>query len=215
MNKIIDRKQCAIPWHVDDLKIFHMDPAEVTAILDLINTDYCTISSLTVTRGRVHEYLGMTIDFSCEGKVKFTMIGYIDNIFQDLPDDMRGHANTAASNRLFETNTEDPNLLDKAEAELFHHRTAKLLYLSKRARPDIQLPVAYLCTRVQKPNTDDHAKLVRLTKYLDDTIGLPLILAMDRSGKIRWHVDAAFAVHNDIKSHTGATISMGQGAVSS
>ena len=36
---------------------------------------------LTKTRGKVHEwYLGMTIDFSEDGKVCFTMIDYIDNI---------------------------------------------------------------------------------------------------------------------------------------
>ena len=116
MNKMIDGKQCTTLWHVDDLKISHMDPAVVTAILNLINTDYGTISPLTVTRGKVHGYLGMTIDFSCEGKVNFTMIEYIDNILQDLPDDMRGHANTPAANHLFETNTDDPNLLDKAES---------------------------------------------------------------------------------------------------
>ena len=215
MNKMIDGKQCTILWHVDDLKISHMDPAVVTAMLELIDTDYGTITPLTVKRGQVHEYLGMTIDYSCEGKVKFTMIDYIDKFLQELPDDMRGHAATPAANHLFENDIEDPTLLDKAEAELFHHRTAKLLYLSKRARPDIQLPIAYLCTRVREPNTDDHKKLVRLTKYLDDTIGIPLILAMDGTNKIRWHVDAAFAVHNDMKSHTGATMTMGQGAASS
>ena len=44
MNKITDGKQCAILWHVDDLTISHMDPAVVTVILNLINTDYGTIS---------------------------------------------------------------------------------------------------------------------------------------------------------------------------
>ena len=83
---------------------------------------------------------------------------------------------------------------------------------SKRARPDIQLPVAYLCTRVQEVNKDDDAKLARVTRYLDSTIGLPLILAMDESGKMQWHVDTSFAVHNDMKSHTGATMTIGQGA---
>ena len=29
---------------------------------------------------------------------------------------------------------------------------------------------------------------------------------------MRWHIDASFAVHNDMKSHTGATMTMGQGA---
>ena len=35
---------------------------------------------------------------------------------------------------------------------------------------------------------------------------------MDESGKMQWHVDASFAVHNDMKSHTSATMTMGQGA---
>ena len=35
---------------------------------------------------------------------------------------------------------------------------------------------------------------------------------MDKSDKMRWHVDASFAIHNDMKSHTGATMTMRQGA---
>ena len=131
----------------------------------------------------------MTIDFSCEGKVKFTLIDYIDGILQDLPDDMRvatqTHLQRINCSRL--TPRIQPCWIrakQNSSTTGQHHRTAKLLYLSKRARPDIQLSVAYLYTRVQEPNADDHAKLVRLTKYLDDTIGIPLILALDGSGKI-------------------------------
>ena len=212
MNKTINGKQCTILWHVDDLKISHMERDVVTSILNEINDWYGEISPLTITRGKVHDYLGMTIDFTTPGQVKFTMIDYIDDFLSELPDDMRGTAVTPAAAHIFETNTEDPVLLNLIDRELFHHRVAKLLYLSKRARPDIQLPVAYLCTRVKEANTDDHAKLSRVTRYLDGTIGIPLILSMDESGKMRWYVDAAFAVHNDMKSHTGATMTMGQGA---
>jgi hypothetical protein len=95
---------------------------------------------------------------------------------------------------------------------MFHHNTAKLLFAAKRARPDLQLTVSFLCTRVRAPDVDDYKKLGRLMKYLRATIGLPLILGINASGKIRWYVDAAFAVHNDMKSHTGAMMTMGQGA---
>ena len=125
---------------------------------------------------------------------------------------MRGSASSPAAGHQFETNTEDPKLLSLPEREVFHHRVAQLLYLSKRARPDIQLPIVYLYTRIQEANTDDNAKLGLITRYLDGTIGLPLILTTDESGKIQWHVDASFAVHNDMKSHTGITMTMGQGA---
>jgi hypothetical protein len=49
-------------------------------------------------------------------------------------------------------------------------------------------------------------------KYLRATIELLLVLGIDTSGKIRWYVDAAFAMHNDMKSHTGAMMTMGHGA---
>ena len=35
---------------------------------------------------------------------------------------------------------------------------------------------------------------------------------MDGTGEMQCHIDASFAVHNGMKSHTGATMNMGQGA---
>ena len=74
------------------------------------------------------------------------------------------------------------------------------------------MPVAFLCTRVKEPDRDDWKKLGMIMKYLKGTIGLPLILGIDDTGVIKWFVDASFAVHNDMKSHTGMFMSMGTGA---
>ena len=82
---------------------------------------------------------------------------------------------------------------------MFLQYTAKILFLSKRARPDIKLTVAFLCTRVQKSDTDDYKKLAKVMKYLESTIGLPLILGMDKDKVVKWYVDAAFSVQNDMK----------------
>jgi hypothetical protein len=212
MNKLVNGKQCTILWHVDDIKVSHVDPQVVTDILKEINDWYGEIAPLTETRGPVHEYLGMTINYGSKGRVEFTMYDYIEDFLEDLPSEMRGSTPSPASSMLFEINVDNPVLLQKPEQEAFHRRVAQLLYLSKRARPDIQLPVAFLCTRVQFPDTDDQLKLTRVAKYLDATIGLPLILSMDGTGDMRWHVDASFAVHNDMKSHTGATMTMGRGS---
>ena len=62
MNKIIDDKQCTILWPVDDLKKSHVDPAVISGVLSDIDTEYEKISKMTITRGKVHKYLGMTID---------------------------------------------------------------------------------------------------------------------------------------------------------
>jgi hypothetical protein len=43
---------------------------------------------------------------------------------------------------------------------------AKLLYLSRRARPDIIVTVSFLCTRVKEPMVGDRDKLFHLLGYL-------------------------------------------------
>ena len=42
-----------------------------------------------------------------------------------------------------------------------------------------------------------------------------LTLRADGSGCLKWHCDAAFALHNDFRSHTGSTFLMGDGAITS
>ena len=91
--------------------------------------------------------------------------------------------------------------------------TARLLFAAKRARPDIQVAVAYLCTRVREPTEDDYLKLTRVIQYLRNTVHLPLIIGWDASETLLWSIDASFAVHNDMRSHTGAMLTFGQGAV--
>ena len=48
-------------------------------------------------------------------------------------------------------------------------------------------------------------------KYIQGTIGLPLILSINKSVKIKWYVDAEFSVQNEMRSHTGGFMTMGTG----
>jgi hypothetical protein len=85
--------------------------------------------------------------------------------------------------------------------------------LCKLARPDIQPAIAILTTRVKSTDEQDWFKLVRMMCYLKHTHKDVMILSTDDSQGIIWHVDAAFVVHNDKKSHTGAIMSLGGGAI--
>ena len=76
-NKKIAGKQCMILWHVDDLKISHVDKAVVEDILKKLNTKFGQESPLTTSRGKVLDYLGMKIDYRQKGKVKFIMYEYM------------------------------------------------------------------------------------------------------------------------------------------
>jgi hypothetical protein len=90
---------------------------------------------------------------------------------------------------------------------------AKALFLCKCARPGIKPTIAVLSTRVKGQNEADWAKLVTLMKYLNGTRELKLTLSADNLHYIKWYVDASFAVHPDYKSHTGATMSYGDGSL--
>jgi hypothetical protein len=154
----------------------------------------------------------MTLDYSDDGKVKIVMKDYITKMLDEVPEDMNGEARTPASLHLF-TIRDDPVLLDEPTAELFHHFTAKLLFLSRRARPDIQTAVSFLTKRVKEPDEDDYKKLRRTMQYLRGSLDLLLTLEADDVRVIKWWVDASYAVHPDMKSHTGGTMSMGKGSI--
>ncbi len=53
--------------------------------------------------------------------------------------------------------------------------------------------------------------LGHLIEYLRATTEMPLILGADRSGVLNWHVDASFAVHPNMRGHTGAGLTLGRG----
>jgi hypothetical protein len=138
---------------------------------------------------------------------------YIRSMLDEMPDHMIGVAANPAAPHLFVVNTKDPQRLNDSVAETFVHMVMQLLYLSQRARPDLRTAVSFLCTRLQRPDHDDYKKLARVMKYLQCTIDLPLTLSIDGSGVLEWWVDASYAVHPDMKGHTGGVLSMGKGAV--
>ena len=91
---------------------------------------------MKVSRGKVHEYLGMTLDYTTTGIVRVTMFKYIDEIIETFSKfDIIKLKSTAAPEDLFKID-EDDTLLGKHKKEGFHTMVAKTLYATKRARPD-------------------------------------------------------------------------------
>jgi len=125
-----------------------------------------------------------------------------------------GTAPCPAADDLFTIDDNKPEL-SAEDKERFHAMVAKLPFLSKRARPDIQQAVAFLTTRVSKATEDDCSKLARVFRHLRGEPKLPLTLECDNTHVVKWWIDASFGVHPDMKSHTGATMSMGKGSVHS
>ena len=56
-------------------------------------------------------------------------------------------------------------------------------------------------------------KLKHLLRYLNDTIEIPCIVGATSLHSFKTWVDAAYAVHDDMKSHTGGVMSFGTGVI--
>ena len=206
-NRSYNDQQCTACVHVDDIKNTCVDPLGVEETITALTNRYKTI---TVKRGMVHSYLGMTFDYSTPGKVRITILKYVMSMLDEYH--VTGSAATPASSNLFEIDSESEPLTTE-RAEIFHSRVAKLLYLVKRVRPDGLTTVAFLSTRINAPTEQDWAKLTRLLKYINSTKDFGICLDADKDVCVLVYVDASYGVHADGKSHTGLVISLGRGAV--
>jgi hypothetical protein len=119
---------------------------------------------------------------------------------------------SATTYNLFVIN-EDCMMLSNGVAAAFHTilAKAKALYVTKRARPDISLAIAFLTMRVRSPNIQDWDRFCHLMEYLRGDRDRPLILGTDNEGMLMGYVDASFAVHPNMCGHTGGGMTIGRG----
>ena len=216
-NKTVCSKQLTITWHVDDLKVSHKKYQVVSCMVRWLKAKYEQLfedgsSAMMITHGKIHDYLGMQLDFSMPREVKVTMIPYVKKIVTlfEQYDNSTKTAKTPASEHLFKT-CKDMKVLPEKQIAIFHTFVAKNLFALKCAWPDISVAVAFLCTRVKNPDEDDWKKLIQLVHYLRGTAELPFILHADSATVVKWWVDGSHAIHPNMCGHSGGCVSLGMG----
>ena len=140
------------------------------------------------------------------------MKAQILDAIESFGEEIEGYVLSPSARHLM-TVDDNATKLSQAKQEIFHSVTAKLLYIEKRARPDIEPTVAFLCTRVDKSDVDDWKKLKRNLKWLKQTIDDNRIIGCDNLDSIFTWIDAAFAVHQNMRSQTGGAMSFGWGTI--
>jgi hypothetical protein len=197
--------QLTVVLYVDDLKLTSVCADKIDWLVEKLEDKY---EEITVNRGLVHHYLGMTFDYS--NGLKISMSKYE----ADLVEGIRASVTTPAIDHLFDV-APGAIPLNEAEHKEFHTLVAKLLFMAKRTRPDILLPVAYLSTRIQSSTDDDFRKLKRILAYLkgnrnyhlrlEASLNDPLVPYNAHNALIAY-TDASHGVHPDRRSHSGAVI---------
>ena len=164
-NKIVNGKQLTITWHVDDLKASHVDMKVLDQFVKWLEKKYGSdgVNKVKVHKGKLHDYLAMNMDYSVKGEVRIEMKKYVKDMIKDFPENITKGASNPASDKLFHVHNSPA--LDDERTQHFHHFVARGLFVAKRARPDIQPAIAFLCTRVKAPTEEDWYKLVRMMKF--------------------------------------------------
>ena len=142
---------------------------------------------MKVSRGKVHKYLGMTLDYTVWGKVQITMIDFLDKVlivFDKAEPKGGGTKTSAAPANLFNVGKYCKNL-PQSKTVQFHNLAEKTLYATKRSRPDTCTSVAFLTTIVLSPNRYGWAKMVHMIRYTRGTCTQPMIISANGSGILK------------------------------
>ena len=210
----IDGTQVTTGVYVDDLLTTCESEELIDCFHQALLEEYAEVSFSKETK---LDYLGMVIDSISKDFVEVSVPSYVQSVTDDLDVKDSETSDSPAAVDLLSTKPNDA-VLGGDEKDKFHTVVAKILYLAKHARPDLLLASTFLCTRVQCPGKDDWKKLKRTGRYLSGSKDLFLRTGSDcvdvSSSKestvsVSVYVDASLAVHDTMRSHTGAIISIG------
>ena len=134
--------------YVDYNKLSHVKSEVVTEVREAIKGHF---GELEISRGDEHNLLGMKIVIDRKSRsVIISMRDQIEESIKVFGEDVDDTVASPANKNLFTTYNAESDELGKDRSEIFHSVTAKLLFIMKRARPDIETTISYLMTRVSK-----------------------------------------------------------------
>ncbi len=115
-------------FHVDDLKFSHKDSKVNDQFDKWLQENYGEHGEVAIHQGKIHDYLGMEIDFSEKGKVKIGMTEYVESMLEVFPENIKSTdtAVTPASDGLF--NEGQGKKLNEERADAYHTMVAKALF---------------------------------------------------------------------------------------
>jgi hypothetical protein len=201
--------------HVDDIAL----AAPTSDILDRVKTQLGAFYKLKQTD--MTNYLGMhVIRDRSKRTITLMQTGYIESLKDKYSVALNTDATLPPS-----TPMEMPQrhhntkslLLSKLGIAEYQGFVGSLLYLAAQTRPDILYSVCAHARKSKAPTEADMEGVIRILKYVVGTPHLGVRLHSGEGIVLYATVDASYACHTDLKSHSGVTLHIGKssGAVHS
>jgi hypothetical protein len=208
----IDGNISYITLYVDDLLIC----ASSNILLDeIINALKSKEPNIKVNKDKVLSYLGMTIDLQVEGYAKISSLMYIETLMTKY--EVIGIEKYPSDANLLTIN--ESERLSGDEFEIYRSCVMSIMYLAKRVRPDLLFVVNFLAKRIHCSTKDDNEKLMHNLRYINGTktmgINFNAVTCEDGVKRliVKVYIDAAYALHENFKSHSGLVVMVSQGCI--
>ena len=197
--------------HVDDIGLIGSSKEAIAFVKQGLSRTYSLTEQLDMTY-----YLGLHIVRDRKAKtVTLLQDGYIDSLLEKYSKDVITSVTFPTTPMLAIplSVTEDPDvtrLLSAAGVTEYQGIIGSLLYLASQTRPDILFAVCSLARKAKAPCAADRMAASRVLNYIAGTSRLGLVLHSGEGIRLYATVDASYACHPDLKSHTGCTLHIGR-----
>ena len=123
VNRMVNGEQLNICWHINDLTSSHINPKVNGEILQWIKDTFRQLGEVKTTQGPLHNYLGMTLDYSVPGHVSINMSHYVEKMLKEFPQENLKGASVASpwNENLFKVR-HDSDPLQKEQQEARYER---------------------------------------------------------------------------------------------
>ena len=157
-------------------------------------------------------FLGLNIALKREGPLSYIaldQVGYLDSLLSIYEEELSAitrNPPTPCGDDAFRP-TDEGTDLEPVNTTQFLSKLMRTRYLV-RTRPDIELAISILTTKSRSPTKGDNKRLNRVLCYLRGTRELGIRLHRVANIQIHAYVDAAYAVHPKMESHTGYIVTL-------
>ena len=187
--------------YVDDVIIATNEPEAAAQLKDHCDVEFPGIELISSEK---FSFLGMSITFDYKNfTIRYNTSLYIEELCAK-------YGVTEGSEMPYTSGFLKNDLEAKPMENVTKYKSLvmALFYVAKKTRPDILFPVAYLATEASNPTHEHMAKALMVLSYLFETKDMEMTHCCNGEDPRRLlaFVDASYAIHKDMKGHTGALI---------
>ena len=153
INTAVGGSLCTVRCYVYNVKIPHIHTSAINDVLQHLEEQCKKVELLKNTLGKVHDYLGIHLNFRKKFKVIVTMPKDIQIILETAPIDTDRLAETLADKHLFHVREEGDELLLQKEG-IFCTIVANILFMSFWPWLNLKTSISFLMNGVHNINLD-------------------------------------------------------------